>query len=328
MTVFRYKMGKRTCVALAVVLLVVSALATGRVAVGTVSDSSEDDTVVANAGDVSITARELQEDVMLLQHARESIEGELQRSGEYGAPTDHLIALHNLVIKWGVDNASLAGLIHERIIHQKATELGYEVTERELEENIEWARDAYERREPDAYTQGYIDSVGADHYWDNIYPELAARSMAINKLRNGVVEEVEIQDYVVVRPNWHDFTRQVIAAAEITVPASEDHSATLDGVMGFWDELRDINRAHLRKDDDLPAAVEETWVIYIERADSGMWETIHHNIEQEVCTGKAESGNETHHICDFNGEVLAELGQGDAAFVITPSGETLPIFSK
>ncbi len=326
-----------------VALLVVAAFIIVGVAVGagafwsddcrsgraTTSDSSKDDTVIAIAGGVCITLRELQVGVMHLQHSKDWAERELQGLGEYvGQPAEYLVARHNLVIKWGDDNVSMAGLIHERIIHQKATELGYEVADKELEENIEWARDAYESDELDAYTQGYIDSVGADHYWDSIYPELAARSLAIDKLRKGVEEEVEIRDYVAVRPSWRDFQDEVIAASEITVPASEVHSATLDGVMGFWDELREIERTHLGKDNAPPAAVGKIWIIHIKRADSGMWEIIRHNVEPEVCTWEDESGNETHRICDSEGEILAELAQGDAAFVITPPGETLSIFPE
>ena len=285
--------------------------------------------MVAIAGDVCITLRELQVGVMHLQPSKEYAERELLGLDGYrGQPTDHLVARHNLVIKWGDDNVALSGLIHERIIYQKATELGYQVTDQELEESIEWARDAYERGEYDSYNQGYIDSVGADFYWESIYPELAARSLAINKLRKGVEEEVEIRDYVAVRPSWRDFQEEVIAAAEITVLASEDHSATLDGVRGFWDELREIDRAHLRKDNAPPAAVGKICIIHIKRADSGMWEIIHHNVEPEACPGEDESEKEAHRICDSDGEILAELAQGDAAFLITPPGELLPIFSE
>ena len=340
-TIFKQKMATRTSVAVG--LLVVAALTIGGVAVGagmfwsddcrngqtTTSDSGKDDTVVATAGDECITLRELRESVLHLQPSKEWAERELQGLGVYrGQPIDRLAAMHNLLIRWGDDNVALSGLIHERIIYQKATELDYQVTDQELEENIEWARDAYERGEYDAYNQEWIDSLGADHYWDNIYPELAARSLAIDKLRKGVEEEVEIVDYVAVRPSWRDFQEEVIAAAEFTVLASEDHAATLDGVMGYWEELGEINRTHLRKDNAPPAAVEDTWLIHIKRADSGMWEIIHHNVEPEACIRQDESGNETHRICDSDGETLAELAQGAAAFLITPRGELLPIFSE
>ena len=340
MAIFRLEIGTRTSVVAG--LLVAAALITGGVAVGagafwsedyrsgevTASDSNEDDPVVATAGDVSITARELQEAVLHLQHSKEMAERELQGLGEEtGQPTDYLEDRHNLVLKWGDENAALASLIQDRILYQKATELGYEVTEEELEESIEWARDAYERGYWDAYNQGYIESVGEDRYWDNIYPALATRSMAIEKLYDGVFEKVGTRYYDEETPLRYQFEEGVIAAAEITVPESEEHSATKDGVMGFLDAVRETNLAHLRKDDDLPAAPEDTWVIHVRGADSETWEVIHHRVEPEVCTGEDENGNKKHRICDSDGDVLAEIGQGDA-FVITPPGEVVPIFSE
>ena len=119
----------------------------------------------------------------------------------------------------------------------------------------------------------------------------------------------------------------MIAAAEIDLPESGEHSATLEGVMGFLDDVREINLAHLRKDDDLPSAPEETWVIHVKRGDSETWDEIHHDLEPQVCPGEDENGNKTHHICDADGKVLAEVGQ-EYVFVITRPGETLPIFTE
>ncbi|MYC33415.1 MAG: hypothetical protein F4X64_09595 [Chloroflexi bacterium] len=259
MPIFKRKIATRTSVV--VVILVVVALLVGGAAIGarafwsddywigqaTASDSSEEDVVVAIAGNSSISARELQEAVLHLQHSKEMAERELQGLGEdLGQPTDYLEARHNLVLKWGDENVALASLIQEHVLHQKAKELGYEATEEELAESKEWARGAYERGELDAYTQGYIDSVGADHYWDNIYPVLATRSMAIEKLYDDVAEKAGTQHHDEVRIHWHDFEEEVIVAAEIIVPESEGHSATLVGVMGFLDDVRETNRAHVR----------------------------------------------------------------------------------
>ena len=338
MTIFRSRKLTWTSV---VVLPLVAALIIAGVAVGagafrsddyqggqaTASDSSEDDTVVATVGDARITARELQEAVLHLQHMKELAERELQGSGDETAPpTDYLRDRHELVLKWGDANAALASLIEGHILHQKAIELGYEVTDEELEEHMEWARDVYERGELDAYTQEYIDTVGPDHYWDNIYPELAIRSMILEKLYDGLYEKVGTQYYDEARPLRYVFEEEVIAAADIDLPESEEHSATLDGVMGFPDEVREINLALLRKDDDLPSAPEDSWVIHVKRADSETWEVIYHDLEPQTCTGEDENGNKTHHICDADGNVLAEVGQGDT-IVITRPGEALPIFS-
>ena len=54
---------------------------------------------------------------------------------------------------------------------------------------------------------------------------------------------------------------------------------------------------------------------------------MHHGDKPEVCTGECENGNETHRICDADGKVLTEIGQGDI-FVIIPPGEELPVFSE
>lgn len=243
-----------------VVLIVVSALIIGGVTAGagafwsygnrtgpaTTSDSSGD--VVATAGNSSISARELQEAVMHLQHMKQMAERELQGLGEdMGQPTDYLEARHNLVLKWGDDNAALAGLIHERVMYQKAVELGYDATEEEVEENIEWARGAYERGQWDAYNQGYVESVGEEHYWENIYPVLLARSMAIEKLYEGLAKEVGTRYYDGEPPLRYTFEEAVLAEADITVLESEEHSATLDGVVGFLEDVRETNIAHLRR---------------------------------------------------------------------------------
>ena len=326
-----------------VVALVVAALIAGVVVIGsgvfwpdddyrsgqaTASDPSEDDTVVATVGEVSITAGELHEAVLHLQYMKELAERELQGSGEdTGMPTDYLRDRHEVALKWGDANVALASLIEGHVLHQKAVELGYEVTDEDLEEHMEWARDAYERGEFGAYNEGYIDSVGPEHYWDNIYPALAVRSMILEKLFDGVAEEAGTQYYDEVQIHRYDFEEEVIAAAEIDLPESEDHSATLDGVMGFLDEVREINLAHLRKDDDLLSAPEDAWVIHVKRADSETWEVVHHGDEPEVCTGEDENGNETHRMYDADGKVLAEIGQGDI-FVIIPPGEALPVFSE
>ncbi len=151
--------------------------------------------------------------------------------------------------------------------------------------------------------------------------------MILEKLYDGLYEEVGTQYYDEARPLRYDFEEAVIAAAEIDLPESEEHSATLDGVMGFLDEVREIDRAHLRKDDDPPSAPEDSWVIHVRKAYSVTREVIHHDLEPQACTGEDENGNKTHHICDADGKVLAKIGQGDA-FVITRLGETLPIFSE
>ena len=244
------------------ILLVVAVLATSGVAVGagdywsyedrggeaTASASSGSDTIVAIAGEESISLSELREAMMHRQHLKLMAEGALQRRlhAEIGHPTDYQEELRNLGLKYGDDNVALAGLIEEHVLYQKAVELGYEPTVEELEANIEWARGLYERGEWGEYNQGWIESVGEDHYFENIYPASVTRSMAIEKLHQGLGKEVETRYYDGDLPLRYQFEEAVLEAAEITVLESAEHSATLDGVLGFLEEVRETSIAHWR----------------------------------------------------------------------------------
>lgn len=225
-----------------------------RAAQTTALQTSEDDTIVASANHESITLRELREGVMHLQQMKASAETELQGLSENtGAPTNYLEDRHNLVLEWGDENVALAGLIQDRILHQKAVELGYEATDEEINESRQYARQAHDNRELDPYNQAYIDSIRADTYFDEVYPVLAARSISINNLQSGIAQE---KGNTHARIHWHTFEEEVINAADIYIPESEEHSATIDGVLGFLDSLRETNRNHLRKLLDIPVATE------------------------------------------------------------------------
>ena len=294
----------------------------------TASQASEDDTIVATAGGESITLRELRDGVMHLQQMKDSAEREIQGLGvNPDIPTDYIEDRHDLVLEWGDENVTLASLIEERILHQKAIELGFEATEEEINESAGYAREAYESGEMDPYNQGYIDSIGADTYFDEAYPVLAARALSVKNLHNGLAEEKGVQEYADVRTHWHNFEEKVIAEAEVTIPESEEHSATLDGVMGFLHDVREVNRDHLLRLLDVSAAPDESWVAQVKRVADGSIEVLHHNVSLDLCSEADADRVETHYICDANGNVLIDLLDGDI-FVISPPGEPLPVFPE
>jgi hypothetical protein len=340
MTKLKIRMRPRTYITAA--LMVTAILVAGMVVAGantfwaddyqagqtTASQSSEDDTIVASAGGESITLQELRDGVMHLQQMKDSAERELQGLGmNPDTPTDYLEDRHNLVIEWGDENVALASLIEERILHQKAIELGYEATEEEISESAGYAREAYENGELDPYTQGYIDSIGADTYFNEVYPVLAARSLSVKNLHNGLAQEKGLQEYADVRTHWHDFEEKTIGDADVAIPESDDHSATLDYVMGFLHEVRETNRRHISKLHNIPAAPDESWVAHVKREADGSIEVLHHNLSLDLCSETDAAGVESHSICDADGEALIDLLDGDI-FVITPPGEPLPVFPE
>ena len=128
-----------------------------------------------------------------------------------------------------------------------------QLTDEKIDENRQHARQAYDNGELDPYNQAYIDSIGEDTYFDEVYPVLAARSISINNLQSGIAQE---KGNTHARIHWQTFVEEVINAAEIYIPESEEHSATIDGVLGFLDSVRETNRNHLRKLLDIPVATE------------------------------------------------------------------------
>ena len=339
MTKLKMRMRPRTYAA---ALMIAAMLAAGIVVAGantfwadsyqagqtTALQSSEDGTVVARAGGEPITLRELRDGVMHLQQMKDSAEREIQRLGvNHDMPTGYLEERHNLVLEWGDENVALASLIEDRILHQKAVELGYGATNEEINESAGYAREAYESGEMDSYNRGYIDSIGADAYFNEVYPVLIARSLLIKNLHNGVAQEKGVQEYADVRTHWHDFEEQAIAEAEVTVPESEEHSATLEGVMGFLQCVRKTNRDHINRLLDIPAASGESWVVHVKREADRSIEVLHHNDSLDLCSETDDDGAETHSICDSSGEALIDLLDGDI-FVITPPGEPLPVFPE
>ena len=340
MKIFGVRM--RPWVSIAVALTTAAVLAIGVVAVGAINFTASDyqtgqvtasgtvaksNATAATVGGETITEGDLREAVLHLRHMKMLADRELQGMGENtGLPTAYLQARHDLAIKWGDENVALASLIQDRVLHQKATELGYEASDEELDEAREHARNAYKNGGLDPYTRGYIEAVGEDHYWENIYPILAARSISIRKLHNGVAEEKGAQVYSEARAHWHDFEEGATHAADITMPEDAGHSVTIDSIFGFLSDVRELDRAHLEGDNN-PTAPDDKWVVHVKRADGEAMDIVHHEHEPELCTTEGEGGSESHQICDVTGTVLvSDLEEGDV-FIITAPGDTLPIFA-
>ena len=78
--------------------------------------------------------------------------------------------------------------------------------------------------------------------------------MAIDNLYEGMAKEVGTRYYDGEPPLRYILDEAVLAEADITVLQSDEHSATLEGVLGFLRDARETAIAHLEKDDDLPPA--------------------------------------------------------------------------
>ena len=301
----------------------------GRMATST-SDASDSDILIAKVGESSISLADLKEQKLHTAHMESLAQRELDGSGpETGLPTKHLEAVYGVTTKWGAETASLSKLIEDMALFEKAVELGLTATDDEVAENQKRAREGYDNGEYDAYNKGYVESVGEDTYWNDVYPRKARVSLSISKLRDHVEEEGEAVVHRDAKTLWLNFTETVMAETEVLLPQSTHHSTTLDDVSDYLSDMRDVDRESLLIPAEyLQTAPEGTWVIY-SMSEDGIVEKTESDEAAVFCYDEDAAGNVTRWVCDAATEKvkIADL-EGAVLYMIVEPGNPLPVFDK
>ena len=301
----------------------------GRMATST-SDASDSDTLIAKVGESSISLADLKEEKLHTTHMQNLAQRELDGSvPETGLPTKHLEAMHGVVTKWGVETASLAKLIMDLALFEKAEELELTATDDEIAENQKRAKKAYDNGEYDDYNKGYVESVGEDAYWKDVYPRKAKLSLSISKLRAHVAEEGEAVVHRDAKTLWLNYTETVMAAADVSLSESTHHSTTLDDVRDYLSDVRDAGRETLLiPAEHLETAPEGTWVIYA-MSEDGTVEKTESDEAAVICYDEDDDGNVTRWVCDEATEevTIADL-EGAVLYMIVEPGDPLPVFEE
>ena len=301
----------------------------GQMATST-SDASDSDILIAKVGQSSISLADLKEEKLHATHIATISQRELDGSGpDTGLPTKHLEAMHGVVTKWGVETASLAKLIADLALFEKAEELGLTATEEEVAENQKFSRQIYDKGEYDAYNKGYVESVGEDTYWNDVYPRKAKLLLSIDKLRQHVREEGGAVAYRDAKTLWLTFTDTVMGETKILLPESTHHSTTLDDVRDYLSDVRDVRlETLLIPAEHLETAPAETWVIYA-MSEDGTVEKTESDEAAVICYDEDADGNVTRWVCDeaTGDEKIADL-EGAVLYMIVEPGNPLPVFDK
>ena len=301
----------------------------GRMATST-SDASDSDILIAKVGESSISLADLEEEKLHATHMETLAQRELDGSGpETGLPTRHLEAVYGVTTKWGVETASLAALIQDLALFEKAKELGLTATEDEIAENQKFAREVYDNGEYDDYNKGYVESVGEDTYWTDVYPRKAKLMLSISKLRNHVKEEGAAVMHRDAKTLWLAYTETVMAEAEVLLPESTHHSTTLDDVRDYLSDMRDVDRETLLiPGERLETAPEGTWVIYA-MSEDGTVEKTESDEAAVICYHEDVDGNVTRWVCDKATEEVKIVDlEGALLYMIVEPGDPLPVFNK
>ena len=301
----------------------------GRMATST-SEAPDSDILIARVGESSVSLADLKEEKLHATHMQNLAQRELNGSiPETGLPTKHLEAMHGVVAKWGVETASLAKLIQDLALFEKAKELGLTATDDEVEENKKRAKEAYDNGEYDGYNKGYVESVGEEAYWNDVYPRKARLGLSITKLHAHVAKEGEAVVHRDAKILWLNYTEAVMAKADVSLSESTHHSTTLDDVRDYLSDVRDAGRESLLiPAEHLETAPEGTWVIYAMSEDRTVEKT-ESDESAVICYDEDAEGNVTRWVCDEATEEkkIAEL-EGALLYMIVEPGDPLPVFEE
>ncbi len=301
----------------------------GRMATST-SDASDSDILIAKIGESSVSLADLKEQKLHSAHmdglAKRELDGTIP---DTGFPTKYLADLYAISVKWGVETSSLSRLIEDRALFEKAVELGFTATDEQVTENKELAKKVYDDGDYSDYNKGYIQSVGEDTYWNEVYPRKAKLSLSIANLRAHVRAEGEAVAHAHAKGLWLSYTEGVMAQAEISLPESTHHSTTLDDVRDLLSEVRDVKREGLLiPDGRIEMAPDDKWVIY-SMSEDGTVEKTESDEAAVFCYDEDADGNVTRWVCDeATGEVTIADLEGAVLYMIVEPGNPLPVFDK
>ena len=201
----------------------------------------DQDIIIAKVGKGTVSLAEFKEKMLHQRYARSVMKQQLD-GPDTGMPTGVLEAYYQLTTKWGPENAALGDLILNLALLQEALALGLSATDQEIAESIEFDRAAFDNGDFVPYNWGYVTGLGEDTHWNVVYPARVRASLAIDKLRQHVIATCQQND---CRNLWPEHNEATIDKTDIELFGSEHHSATLEGVLGFLAESRELKQRNL-----------------------------------------------------------------------------------
>ncbi len=164
--------------------------------------------------------------------------------------TDGFTAYIRALEKYGGDVVGLAALIADYAEFSAAIDAGYSASEAEVAEYVEMARDALNRQSASAASdwgmlpemQGYIDAVGENRFWAEIYPDQLARDIAIGKWHQAAISEYNGGEDTALHAETadkilHELTLSALDNADIEIVDAEKARANPDKALAYLREL-------------------------------------------------------------------------------------------
>ena len=164
--------------------------------------------------------------------------------------TDGFTAYISALEKYGGDVVGLAALIADYAEFSAAIDAGHSASEAEVAEYVNMTRNAISRQPASAASewgmlpemQGYIDAVGENRFWSEIYPDRLARDITIGKWHQAAISEYNGGKDIALHAKTadkilHELTLSALDNADIEIVDAEKARANPDEALAYLREL-------------------------------------------------------------------------------------------
>jgi hypothetical protein len=184
-------------------------------------------------GDEPVSADDFKQNVGAVNANISQMQGQIASGSQSSALLQSFI---DLMHAHGVENVALGGMIENQALYNLALTRGFAPSDDDV--NAKVAQDkALAAQSIDPAAAAYIASVGADRFWNTLYPESVRRDMATQALWQDTINGKPTTAEQVAA--WNNVQQQALDATNVTVldakalaPATT--AAAIDYLHAFW----------------------------------------------------------------------------------------------
>ncbi len=200
--------------------------------------ASGDANGVVRIGEQVVTLDDFREGVRIVETNLEYMKGEISK-GSFDS--SFLQEFVQLIERTGVQTVALGSLIQDRALYERAVANGFSATDQEVTARLERDRELFRVNPEVAQVNAYIEAVGQDRYWSELYPAVLRREMAIQKMWEATV--TGITDQGSRDAKWNDVQKQATSSVSIEALAPGAIApATVSNALAYLDKYRQLPR--------------------------------------------------------------------------------------
>lgn len=198
--------------------------------------ASGDSAGVVTIGRQLVTLDDFREGVRIVETNLEYMKGEISK-GSFDS--SFLQEFVQLIERTGVQTVALGSLIQDRALYERAVANGFSATDQEVTARLERDRELIRDTPVGAQAIAYIEAVGEDRYWSELYPAILRREMAIHNMWTATV--ADFADQGRNESAWADVKRQALNSVSIEVlDADAIAPATVSNALAYLEEYRHL----------------------------------------------------------------------------------------